>query len=65
MSTPVLLILVGLAYIVLFGGLSLLRREGLSTRLALESLLHHRTGSGLAALTGWNIHPVLFYSSCT
>jgi tetratricopeptide (TPR) repeat protein len=59
-STSILFIFIGLAYIVLFGGLALLRREGLSTRLAIESLLITGLGSGLTALTGWEIHPVLF-----
>ena len=35
MDTPLLLLLVGLLYIVLGGGLSLLRREGLSAQFAL------------------------------
>jgi tetratricopeptide (TPR) repeat protein len=37
--SPSLILLVGLLYIVLFGGLSLLRREGLSTRFAVEALV--------------------------
>jgi tetratricopeptide (TPR) repeat protein len=59
-TLPVLLLLVGFAYIVLFGGLSLLRREGLSLRFALEAVVFTGLVSGLAALTGISIHPVFF-----
>ncbi len=53
------IVLVGLLYIVFFGGLSLLRREGLSLRFALESLLI--TGvAALISLAGYTIHPALF-----
>lgn len=60
MSLPVLIILVGLAYIVLFGGLSLLRREGLSARFAFESLAITFLTSGLVVLIGVQIHPIIF-----
>ncbi|MBN1452407.1 MAG: tetratricopeptide repeat protein [Anaerolineales bacterium] len=60
MNTSILILTVGGAYIVLFGGLSLLRREGLSTRLAIEAILITALVSGLAALTGRQIHPVFF-----
>lgn len=60
MSAPALLLLVGLLYIVLFGGLSLLRREGLSSQFALEALIITGIATGLAVLTGFSIHPVLF-----
>jgi len=59
-TLPVLLLLVGFAYIVLFGGLSLLRREGLSLRFALEAVVFTGLVSGLTALTGLSIHPVFF-----
>ncbi len=60
MSAPALLLLVGLLYIVLFGGLSLLRREGLSSQFAVEALIITGIASGLATLTNISIHPVLF-----
>lgn len=60
MSLPALIILVGLAYIVLFGGLSLLRREGLSSRFAIEALVITFMVGGLTALTGIQIHPIMF-----
>lgn len=60
MSAPALLLLVGLLYIVLFGGLSLLRREGLSSQFAVEALVITGIASGLAALANFSIQPVLF-----
>lgn len=60
MSLPVILLLVGLSYIVLFGGISLLKREGLSLRFAIESIIFTLLISGLTALTGWQTHLVLF-----
>jgi tetratricopeptide (TPR) repeat protein len=60
MTLPIMLLFVGFAFIILFGGLSLLRREGLSLRFAMEALLITGLASGLAALTGLYIHPVFF-----
>jgi len=59
-SAPALLLLIGLLYIVLFGGLSLLRREGLSSQFAIEALIITGVASGMAAFTNISIHPVLF-----
>jgi hypothetical protein len=60
MGTPVIILLVGLAYVVLFGGIGLLRREGLSLRFAIESICITAVFSGLAALTGAQVDPILF-----
>ncbi len=60
MSLPVLLLLEGLLFIVLFGGLSWLRREGLSGRFAVEALILTLIGGGLTALTNFPTHPVAF-----
>jgi tetratricopeptide (TPR) repeat protein len=60
MSLPVLLLIEGFAYVVIFGGLSLLRREGLSLRFAIEATLITLVVSGLTALTGYPTHPALF-----
>jgi tetratricopeptide (TPR) repeat protein len=60
MGIPVIILLVGLAYVVLFGGLALLRREGLSLRFAFESAIITGLTSGLAAMTGAQVNPVLF-----
>ncbi len=60
MSAPVLILFVGVAYVVVFGGISLLRREGLSLRFAIEALLITGLVSGYCAMTGTSVHPVLF-----
>jgi len=60
MTLPVLLLFVGFAYIILFGGISLLRREGLSLRFAIEGVVFTGLVSGLAALTSFSVHPVFF-----
>ncbi len=60
MNLPVVIILVGLSYIVLIGVLSLLRREGLSLRFAVESIIVTVVVSGLAAVIDLDINPVLF-----
>jgi tetratricopeptide (TPR) repeat protein len=60
MSLPLIILLVGLSYVVLLGGLALFRREGLSLRFAIEAVCITAIVSGLAALTGFPINPVLF-----
>ena len=60
MSTPLLLLLVGLAFAVFIGGLSLLRREPLSAQFALETMFITVIVSGLAALTGLSADPIFF-----
>jgi tetratricopeptide (TPR) repeat protein len=60
MSLPMLLLLEGCLYIVLFGGLSLLRREGLSTRFAIESIAITLIVAGLAYWIGFYLHPIVF-----
>jgi tetratricopeptide (TPR) repeat protein len=59
MSLPVLILIIGFAYVLIWGGLSLLRREGLSLRFALETVAITLIFSGLAAWTGFQPHPVL------
>jgi tetratricopeptide (TPR) repeat protein len=59
MSLPVLFLIIGFAYVLVWGGLSLLRREGLSLRFALEAVAITLVFSGLAAWTGFQPHPVL------
>lgn len=58
-SSYFILLLIGFVYIVIFGGLSLLRREGLSVRFAIEALVITGIVCGLSVLTGLSIHPVL------
>jgi len=58
---PLLVILiVGLGYILAFGGLGLLRREGLSNRFALEGLAITLAALALGLGTGQPLNPVLF-----
>ena len=60
MSLPILLLLVGFSYIVLFGAVSLLKREGLSRRFAFEGGIFTILVSILTGLTGIQPHPILF-----
>jgi tetratricopeptide (TPR) repeat protein len=60
MSLPIILLIEGFSYIVLFGAVSLLKREGLSIRYAIEGGIFTLIVSGLTALTGIQTHPVLF-----
>lgn len=60
MSLPVMLLLIGFSYIVFFGGYSWFRREGLSMRFAVESLLITLLVSGWVFFSRASVHPVLF-----
>jgi tetratricopeptide (TPR) repeat protein len=60
MNPHFLNITIGLFYIVIFGGLSVLRREGLSTQFALEVLGIIALVEAGALLTGTTVNPVLF-----
>jgi len=60
MSSPILLLLEGFSFVVLFGVVSLLKREGLSRRFAVEGGIFTILLSGLSALTSIQTHPVLF-----
>ncbi len=60
LNSPFLLLFIGLLYIILMGALSILRREGLSIRFAVEGLLLIALIGGLAFATGYVMHPVLF-----
>jgi len=60
MDLPVILLIEGFSYIVLFGAVSLLKREGLSRRFAIEGAIFTLVVSGLTVLTGIQTHPVLF-----
>lgn len=60
MSLPIILLLEGFSFVVLFGAVSLLKREGLSRRFAFEGGVFTLVVSGLTALTGLQTHPVLF-----
>lgn len=55
-----LTLLLGLLYVVLFGGLSLLRREPLSLRFAVESLAFTALVYVIYWVSGFMLHPVFF-----
>jgi tetratricopeptide (TPR) repeat protein len=60
MSLYLMIGLIGLLYIVVFGGLGLFRREGLSIRFAVESVCVTVIAVILVVLLRIQVHPVLF-----
>lgn len=60
MNPHLLNITIGLAFILVFGGMSLLRREGLSLQFALEVLGLTAVIEGLSLARGTTVNPVLF-----
>ena len=60
MSLPFTILLIGLLYALLVGGLAVFRREGISTRFALESAAVTLVFGGLAWISGYPISPVIF-----
>ncbi len=60
MSLHFMIGLIGLLYIVVFGGMALLRREGLSIRFAVESVCITAIAVILVVLTPIQIHPTVF-----
>jgi tetratricopeptide (TPR) repeat protein len=59
MAQPLLLLLVGFCYVLVFGGLSWLRREGFSLRFAVEGVVITLIVAGLAAFTPFQMNPVI------
>lgn len=60
MSPAFLLALLGLLYVLVFGGLMLLRQQGISARFAIEACVLTVVVAGLAALTGLALNPGVF-----
>lgn len=60
MSPVLLLALVGLLYVLIFGGLSVLRREGASVRFAIEAVVLTAIAVGVALVTGFDMNPAIF-----
>ena len=60
MDTPYFLFFLGLVYIVVFGGLALMRREGLSLRFAVEALVITLVLGVINLATGNWMPPILF-----
>jgi len=60
MTPPLLLALLGLLYILVFGGLMFLRQEGISARFAIEASVIVIIVAGVAQATGFAMNPALF-----
>ena len=60
MNPPVMLLLEGLLFAVVFGALTLFRREGLSVRFAVEATAVAALAAGLTAFTPFAVSPILF-----
>jgi len=60
MNPHLLILIIGIFYILIFGGLSLLRREGLSTQFAIEVLALTGLVEAIALLLGTTIDPLMF-----
>lgn len=59
MNPTIVLLITGFVYILFLGGMALLRREGLSATVAVQSLAITLVAGGFVYLTGYAIHPVL------
>ena len=60
MNPHILILATGLFYILIFGGLSILRREGLSLQFALEVLILTLLTEAIALVAGMTIDPLVF-----
>jgi tetratricopeptide (TPR) repeat protein len=58
-NLPLLLLLEGLLFVVVFGTLSLFRREGLSVQFAVEATVIAALAAGLTAFTPFAVNPIL------
>jgi tetratricopeptide (TPR) repeat protein len=61
MEPPILIFMLGVLYILVFGALSVFRREGLSGQFALVALVVTLIFTGLSALELAQPHPIVFY----
>jgi tetratricopeptide (TPR) repeat protein len=61
MNPHLLILLMALLFTLVFGGLSVLRREGLSLQLAVEVLVLTGLGIGASLITGLRLEPILFF----
>jgi tetratricopeptide (TPR) repeat protein len=60
MSQPVLIIFIGFIYVLMYGGMSYLRHEGLSLRFAVEGIFITLVFCLLAWVGVFNINPLIF-----
>ena len=61
MNPYLLILLVSLLFILVFGGLPVLKREGLSLQLAVETLVLTGLSIGASLLIGFRLEPILFF----
>ena len=61
MNPHLVIVLAALLFILVVGGLSLLRREVPSLRLVVEVLVLTGLSIGISVLTGASLHPILFF----
>lgn len=60
MSNPFIILLVGFLFTLFFGGLTLIRREGLSLRFAIESVATTLVFASVSFFIGLQVEPILF-----
>ena len=60
MNPHLIILVIGIFYTLIFGAMSLLRREGLSTQFAIESFIITILVIGIALLTNTTIDPIPF-----
>ena len=61
MNPHLLILLMALLFILVFGGLPVLRREALSLQLAVEVVVLTGLSIGVSLLTGFHLEPILFF----
>jgi tetratricopeptide (TPR) repeat protein len=61
MDSNLLILLVALLFILVFGGLPVLKKEGLSLQLAVETLVLTGLSIGASLLIGFRLEPILFF----
>jgi tetratricopeptide (TPR) repeat protein len=61
MNPHLLTLLVALVFILVFGGLPVLKKEGLSLQLAVETLVLTGLSIGASLLIGFRLEPILFF----
>jgi tetratricopeptide (TPR) repeat protein len=59
-DSPILILVIGFSYTVVFGLLSVLRREGLSIQFAVESVVITLIATALSQFVRGSVHPALF-----
>lgn len=60
MTNPFIILLIGFLFTLFFGGLTLIRREGLSLRFAIESIAITLIFASLSFFFGLQVEPILF-----